>query len=54
MVLLQIFVKTNLIIENIPINLFVGNGDHTVPIKNKHLNPFTGEKVNRMIPQNMH
>ena len=54
MVLLQIFVKTNLIIENIPINLFVGNGDHTVPMKNKRFHLFTGENVNRRITQNMH
>ena len=34
-------------------NNYVGNGAHTVPMKNKHLNLFIGEKVNKMISQNV-
>ena len=34
-------------------NDYVGNGAHTVPMKNKQFHLFTGENVNKKISQNV-
>ena len=34
-------------------NDYVGNGAHTVPMKNKHFNLFTGEIVNKRVSYNL-